>query len=222
MRSADGRSVSITELTCFGTHFILSSGPQRYRRLAFDGRRTETFSDLVRAILPWINQEQGRARFYSLMIKRDLFGRVELVRNSSQIGTHGRELAEEFAGEIEAGQAPEAVAGAKRRRGSCDLSDLPSVEFCIAWVGIADLPYEIEDGGPPGESRSTYDHSGNRMTAAHKAIDCCLVPPAEEAVEFSTEVNLYVHKCPHSPSNLSRTRAPKKRPALVAGRIRRT
>ena len=65
--------------------------------------------------------EQGVARFYSLMIERDLFGRVVLVRNWGRIGTHGRGLVEEFAGEIEAGQALEAVAQAKRRRGYRDL-----------------------------------------------------------------------------------------------------
>ncbi len=65
--------------------------------------------------------EQGVARFYSLMIERDLFGRVVLVRNWGRIGTNGRELVEEFACEIEAGQALEAVAQAKRRRGYQDL-----------------------------------------------------------------------------------------------------
>ena len=67
------------------------------------------------------NPEEGIARFYSLMIERDLFGRVVLVRNWGRIGTNGRELVEEFAGEIEAGQALEAVAQAKRRRGYRDL-----------------------------------------------------------------------------------------------------
>ena len=40
------------------------------------------------------------AEFYSLMIERDLFGRVVLVRNWARIGTNGRELVEEFAGEV--------------------------------------------------------------------------------------------------------------------------
>ena len=56
------------------------------------------------------------ARFYSLMIRRDLFGRVVLVRNWGCIGTNERELVEEFPCEFEAGQALEAVAQAKRRR----------------------------------------------------------------------------------------------------------
>jgi predicted DNA-binding WGR domain protein len=55
------------------------------------------------------------------MIERDLFGRVVLVRTWGRISTTGRELVEEFAGEIEAGQALEAVAQAKRRRGYQDL-----------------------------------------------------------------------------------------------------
>jgi predicted DNA-binding WGR domain protein len=67
------------------------------------------------------NPEQGVARFYSLMIERDLFGRVVLVRNWGRIGTNGRERAEEYPSEIEAGQALEAVAQAKRRRGYRDL-----------------------------------------------------------------------------------------------------
>lgn len=62
--------------------------------------------------------EQGIARYYSLMIERDLFGRVVLVRNWGRIGANGRELVEEFADEIGAGQA---LARAKRRRGYRDL-----------------------------------------------------------------------------------------------------
>jgi predicted DNA-binding WGR domain protein len=38
-----------------------------------------------------------------------------------RIGTKGRELVEDFAGDIEAGQALEAVALAKRQRGYRDL-----------------------------------------------------------------------------------------------------
>jgi predicted DNA-binding WGR domain protein len=72
-------------------------------------------------VLHRIDPEQGIRRFYSLMIERDLFGRVMLVRNWGRIGTNGRELVEEFASEIEAGQALEVVAQAKRRRGYRDL-----------------------------------------------------------------------------------------------------
>jgi predicted DNA-binding WGR domain protein len=55
------------------------------------------------------------------MIERDLFGTVRLVRNWGRIGTNGQELVEVFASEIEAGQALEAIATAKRRRGYRDL-----------------------------------------------------------------------------------------------------
>jgi predicted DNA-binding WGR domain protein len=51
------------------------------------------------------------------MIERDLFGTVRLVRNWGRIGTIGQELAEIFDTEIDAGQALEAIARAKRRRG---------------------------------------------------------------------------------------------------------
>src|SRR5215217_7999201 len=72
-------------------------------------------------VLHRIDPGQGMARFYSLMIERNLFGRVVLVRNWGRIGTHGRELVEEFASELEAGQALEELARLKRRRGYRDL-----------------------------------------------------------------------------------------------------
>lgn len=65
--------------------------------------------------------ELGIQRFYSLMIERDLFETVRLVRNWGRIGTNGQELVDVFAAEIEAGQALEAVARAKRQRGYRDL-----------------------------------------------------------------------------------------------------
>jgi predicted DNA-binding WGR domain protein len=68
-----------------------------------------------------IDPEQGVRRFYSLMIERDLFGTIRLVRNWGRIGTNGQELVEVFATEIEAGQALKAVARVKRRRGYRDL-----------------------------------------------------------------------------------------------------
>jgi predicted DNA-binding WGR domain protein len=61
------------------------------------------------------------ARFYSLMVERDLFGTIRLVRNWGRIGTNGRELVEVFATENEAGAALEALARTKRRRGYQDL-----------------------------------------------------------------------------------------------------
>jgi predicted DNA-binding WGR domain protein len=72
-------------------------------------------------VLHRIDPEQRIRRFYSLMIERDLFGTVRLVRNWGRIGTNGQVLVETFASEEEAGQALEARAGAKRRRGYQDL-----------------------------------------------------------------------------------------------------
>jgi predicted DNA-binding WGR domain protein len=63
------------------------------------------------------------ARFYSLMVERDLFGTIRLVRSWGRIGTNGQELVEVFATEGGAGEALEALgalARAKRRRGDQD------------------------------------------------------------------------------------------------------
>jgi predicted DNA-binding WGR domain protein len=63
-------------------------------------------------ILHRIDPEQRVARFYSLMIERNLFGRI---------GTRGRERVEEYPSEQEAALALEALAKAKRWRGYGDL-----------------------------------------------------------------------------------------------------
>jgi len=68
-------------------------------------------------VLHRIDPEQGIRRFYSLMIERDLFGTVRLVRNWGRIGTTGQEKAEEFDSEDEAGKALETLAQAMRRQG---------------------------------------------------------------------------------------------------------
>ena len=72
-------------------------------------------------VLHRIDPDRGVARFYSILVERDLFGTIWLVRNWGRIGTNGRELAQVFATEIEAGEALEALAKAKRRRGYRDL-----------------------------------------------------------------------------------------------------
>jgi predicted DNA-binding WGR domain protein len=72
-------------------------------------------------VLHRIDPEQDIRRFYSLMIERDLFGAVRLVRNWGRIGTNGQEMVEMFSNELEAGQALEALAAVKRRRGYRDL-----------------------------------------------------------------------------------------------------
>ena len=69
-----------------------------------------------------IDPEHSMARFYSLMIERDLFGTVRLVRHWGRIGAmQGRELAQDFPTEQEAGEALERLAAAKRRRRHKDL-----------------------------------------------------------------------------------------------------
>jgi predicted DNA-binding WGR domain protein len=69
-----------------------------------------------------IDPEHGMARYYSLMVERDLFGTVRLVRHWGRIGAmQGRELAQDFVTEAEAVEALERLAAAKRRRGYQDL-----------------------------------------------------------------------------------------------------
>ncbi|WP_414476393.1 WGR domain-containing protein [Microvirga sp. M2] len=65
--------------------------------------------------------EQGRARFFSLMIERDLFGTIRLVRHWGFVGAKGQEQVEIFPDETEAAQALEAWATAQRYRGYTDL-----------------------------------------------------------------------------------------------------
>jgi predicted DNA-binding WGR domain protein len=72
-------------------------------------------------VLHRIDPGQGIRRFYSLMIERDLFGTIRLVRNWGRIGTNGKELVEVLPDEIEAGQALAGLTTLKRRRGYKDL-----------------------------------------------------------------------------------------------------
>jgi predicted DNA-binding WGR domain protein len=65
--------------------------------------------------------EQGRARFFSLMVERDLFGTIRLVRNWGLVGSKGQEKVEIFPGEAEAAQSLEMWAEAQRKRGYTDL-----------------------------------------------------------------------------------------------------
>jgi predicted DNA-binding WGR domain protein len=65
--------------------------------------------------------EQGRARFFSLMIERDLFGTIRLVRNWGVVGSKGREQVEICLDEAEATEALETWATAQRQKGYTDL-----------------------------------------------------------------------------------------------------
>ena len=50
-------------------------------------------------ILRRVEPELNVARFYSVVIERDLFGTITLVRTWGRIGTQGRERIEVFADE---------------------------------------------------------------------------------------------------------------------------
>jgi predicted DNA-binding WGR domain protein len=65
--------------------------------------------------------EQGRARYFSLMIERDLFGTIRLVRNWDLIGSKGKEEVGIFPSEAEAARALEGWAATQRQKGYTDL-----------------------------------------------------------------------------------------------------
>jgi predicted DNA-binding WGR domain protein len=65
--------------------------------------------------------EQGRARFFSLMIERDLFGTIRLVRNWGAVGSKGQEKVEIYSDETEAARALEGWAETQRQKGYTDL-----------------------------------------------------------------------------------------------------
>ncbi len=72
-------------------------------------------------VLRRVEPEENIARFYALMIERDLFGRIVLVRHWGRVGGRGRERLDEHASEVEAAEAMGKLAAAKRRRGYRDL-----------------------------------------------------------------------------------------------------
>ena len=72
-------------------------------------------------VLRRVEPEENIARFYALMIERDLFGRIVLVRHWGRVGARGRERLDEYASESEAAEAMSKLAAAKRRRGYQDL-----------------------------------------------------------------------------------------------------
>ena len=63
--------------------------------------------------------EQGRGRFFSLMIERDLFGTIWLVRNWGFVGSKSQDKVEIFSDEAE--HALEGWAEAQRQQGYIDL-----------------------------------------------------------------------------------------------------
>jgi len=68
-----------------------------------------------------VEPEKNVARFYALMIERDLFDHIVLVRRWGRIGTRGRERSNLHANESAAAEALTKLAALKRRRGYRDL-----------------------------------------------------------------------------------------------------
>ena len=72
-------------------------------------------------VLRRMEPERNVARFYVLMIERDLFGRIVLLRRWRRVRSRGRERVEPYANQDEAVPAMGKLAAAKRRRGYRDL-----------------------------------------------------------------------------------------------------
>ncbi len=72
-------------------------------------------------VLRRVEPERNVARFYALMIERDLFGRTVLVRHWGRIGSQGHERLDVHASDDEAAKTIGKLAAAKRRRGYQDL-----------------------------------------------------------------------------------------------------
>jgi predicted DNA-binding WGR domain protein len=68
-------------------------------------------------VLRRIDPAKNMARFYSLEVERDLFGRVVLVRRWGRIGTAGKIRLDEYRGEGEALAALQRLQAAKTLRG---------------------------------------------------------------------------------------------------------
>jgi predicted DNA-binding WGR domain protein len=72
-------------------------------------------------VLRRVDPETNVHRFYALMIERDLFGHVVLVRRWGRIGTRGRERMDPYSDEAAAAEALAKLAAVKRRPGYQDL-----------------------------------------------------------------------------------------------------
>ncbi|WP_201865121.1 WGR domain-containing protein [Microvirga soli] len=65
--------------------------------------------------------EQGKVRFFSLMIERHLFGTIRLERNWGAVGSKGREKVDIYPNEAAAARALEGWAETQREKGYTDL-----------------------------------------------------------------------------------------------------
>ena len=102
---------------------MLPEGRRRVRpcRLTPDSDLDEGSTIPHTILLRRVEADTNVHRFYAVMIERDLFGRVLLVRRWGRIGTRGRERPEEHPSETEAAAAMDRLAAAKRQRGYRDL-----------------------------------------------------------------------------------------------------
>jgi predicted DNA-binding WGR domain protein len=73
------------------------------------------------AVLRRTRAESGETWFYSLVVERDIFGKIVLVRNWGRMGTRGRQIVQEHPTEDDAIRAMDAIAERKRRDAYGDL-----------------------------------------------------------------------------------------------------
>jgi predicted DNA-binding WGR domain protein len=69
------------------------------------------------ASLQRIDPTRNAARFYSMDVERDLFGRVVLVRRWGRLGTFGKVRLDEYSDEGRALQTLMAIEARKKRKG---------------------------------------------------------------------------------------------------------
>jgi predicted DNA-binding WGR domain protein len=92
-------------------------------RLTWKGRAVDETHSPIQPVLVLrrVDGETNAHRFYVLMIERDLFGHIVLVRRWGRIGTRGRERMDPHPDEVTTAEALAKLAAAKRRRGYQDL-----------------------------------------------------------------------------------------------------
>lgn len=81
-----------------------------------------------------IDVNSNMARFYHLFAQIDLFGTIVVVRRWGRIGRSGREITWQCSTIYEAAEQLEHFAGAKRRRGYCDVHPDDRVPANSEWA----------------------------------------------------------------------------------------
>jgi predicted DNA-binding WGR domain protein len=97
--------------------FVFLQASQQIARSALSPREASSRLSAEGVVLRRIDPAKNMARFYSLEVERDLFGRVVLVRRWGRIGTAGKTRLDEHVGEGEAMAAFQALQSTKRRKG---------------------------------------------------------------------------------------------------------